>query len=43
MRSAAEYLDTRRTFRGLETPYTGALVKPVVQAVEGPLRQSRVI
>ncbi|EIE23796.1 diphthamide biosynthesis protein [Coccomyxa subellipsoidea C-169] len=35
VRSAAEYLVTRRTFTGLETPFTGAAAKPVVKAIVG--------
>ncbi len=35
VRSAAEYLMTRRTFTGLETPFTGAAAKPVVKVIVG--------
>ncbi|KAK9905896.1 hypothetical protein WJX75_008313 [Coccomyxa subellipsoidea] len=35
VKSAAEYLVTRRTYTGLETPFTGAAAKPVVIAVAG--------
>ncbi|BDA47727.1 probable 2-(3-amino-3-carboxypropyl)histidine synthase subunit 2 [Coccomyxa sp. Obi] len=35
VKSAAQYLAERRTFRGLETPYTGAQAKPVVKAIAG--------
>lgn len=34
-RSAAEYLTAARTFRGLETPATGAEIKPAELAVAG--------
>ena len=33
--TAAEYLTLRRGYQGLETPYTGAVAKPVTEAVEG--------
>lgn len=35
VKSAADYLVTRRTYTGLETPFTGAAAKPVVIAVAG--------
>ena len=35
VRSAAEYLATRRTYTGLESPLTGAPAKPVEKAALG--------
>ena len=33
--SASDYLQKRRTYRGLEAPVVGAEAKPVVKAVQG--------
>jgi len=35
VKSAAQYMHSRRTFMGLESPLTGAPVQPVVKAVPG--------
>ena len=33
--SASEYLQKRRTYRGLEAPIVGAETKPVIKATQG--------
>ena len=35
VKSAAQYMHSRRTFTGLASPLTGAPVQPVVKAVPG--------
>lgn len=35
VRLAADYLHSRRTYRGLEAPCTGAKEKPVLKAAQG--------
>lgn len=35
VKSAADYLQLRRSYKGLETPYTGAPEKPVIKAAPG--------